>query len=88
MMMKGPNLCAFCGEKLEGMTFAVLGGGSVHADCMDEIQSTETACEYAEAYPRVLTDFIRYHMSDSFMDEFWAVFQDENQEDIERWATH
>ena len=55
---------------------------------MDKIQSVDTACKYAKALPDVMTDFLRYHMSDSFMDEFWTTFREENKDDIERWAVH
>ena len=84
--MRGPNVCEYCGEKLEGASFAVLGGGRVHDDCLDKIQSVDTACKYAKAFPDMTADFLRYHMSDSFMDEFWTAFRGENKEDIERWA--
>lgn len=85
-MHREPSRCKYCGEIIENNSGVRCFGELVHADCREDIQGPDNLVKHMEAYPENLVQFVREHKSDSFMDEFFKAFFDENMVDIERWS--
>lgn len=80
------DICAICGEAIEGRSVRCVGGVA-HEDCLDALGERGWLLRYARNHPNSMLNWLDDHMSDDFLDEFWKVFREDFQMDIERWAT-
>lgn len=85
-MYREPSRCKFCGEIIENNSGVRCFGELVHADCRDDIQEPDNLVKHMEAYPDDLVEFVREHKADSFMDEFFRAYWDENMVEVGTWS--
>lgn len=80
------DVCAICGGVIEGRSTSC-SGGVAHESCLDELKEPKEQLHYMRCFPNVLLNWLDDHLSDDFLNEFWAEFRDDYGAEIERWAT-
>lgn len=83
---RGYDVCAICGETIEGRSISC-SGGVAHESCLDELEEPKEQLHYMRCYPNVLLNWLDDHLSDDNLNGFWKAFGDDHKSEIERWAT-
>ncbi len=85
MNNKFEPVCPVCGGAMGGRVVRA-AGRLVHLDCLEWLREPRLLLDFMRDHPAVLLDFLDDHLCDDFLADLWAVFRDEEQQAVERWA--